>query len=62
MNTYEEAEFERRSNNLQSLSRLAEMLCNTLELSKDPAEMAIDMEKALEQSLKNHGIISDYKE
>jgi len=62
MNTYEESEFERRSNNLQSLSRLAEMLCNTLELTKDPADMAIDMEKALEQSLKNHGIINNDKE
>jgi predicted transcriptional regulator len=62
MNTYEESEFERRSNNLQSLSRLAEMLCNTLELSKDPADMAIDMEKALEQSFKNHGIIKNDKE
>ncbi|ADD67504.1 hypothetical protein Dacet_0720 [Denitrovibrio acetiphilus DSM 12809] len=62
MKEFDEIEMERRINNLQSLSRLSEALCRTLELPIDPAEMAVDMEKALEQSLIKNGIINDYKE
>jgi hypothetical protein len=62
MDEFNEIEMERRVNNLQSLSRLSEALCRTLELPIDPAEMAVDMEKALEQSLIKNGIINDYKE
>jgi len=62
MKEFDEIEMERRVNNLQSLSRLSEALCRTLELPIDPAEMAVDMEKALEQSLIKNGIINDYKE
>lgn len=62
MKEFEEIDMERRVNNLQSLSRLSEALCRTLELPIDPAEMAVDMEKVLERNLKKHGIIKDYKE
>jgi len=62
MKEFDEIEMERRINNLQSLSRLSESLCRTLQLPIDPTEMAVDMEKALEQSLIKNGIINDYKE
>ncbi|MGD9807758.1 MAG: hypothetical protein AB7E76_08045 [Deferribacterales bacterium] len=62
MNAFEELEFERRINNLDSLSRLAQALCKTLELPIDPTEMAVDMEKTLEQNLKKHGIVKNHKE
>jgi len=57
MDEFEEIETERRTNNLHSLSRLVLELCRTLELPIEPAEMAVDMEKTLEESLKKHGII-----
>lgn len=62
MDEFDEIEMERRVNNLQSLSRLSEALCRTLELPIDPAEMAVDMEKVLEESLRKHGIINNYEE
>jgi hypothetical protein len=45
MNEYDEIEMERRTNNLQALSRLSAELCRTLDLPIDPAEMAVNMEK-----------------
>jgi acyl-ACP thioesterase len=62
MNKYEEIEMARRVNNLHSLSQLSEVLCKTLELAIDPAVMAVDMEKTLEENLKKHGIIKGYDE
>ncbi|XOB63889.1 hypothetical protein ACMC5R_07260 [Deferribacteres bacterium DY0037] len=62
MDEFDEIEMERRINNLLSLSRLSEALCRTLELPIDPAEMAVDMEKVLEESLRKHGIINNYEE
>lgn len=62
MNEFDEIEMERRTNNLQTMSRLSAELCRTLELPIDPAVMAVDMEKTLEENLKKHGIIKDYDE
>lgn len=55
-------ELERRTSNLHQLSRLSIELCRFLELTIDPAEMAVDMEKAFEQSLMKHGIVPEKDE
>jgi hypothetical protein len=60
MKEFEEIEMERRVNNLHSVSKLAEVLCRTLELPIDPKDMAVDMEKTLEKNLKKHGIIDNH--
>ena len=59
MNDAEELEFERRINNMHSLLKLSSELCRVLDLEIHPAELAVDMEKNLEASLKKHGIIED---
>jgi len=52
-------ELERRASNLHQISRLSTELCRFLELPIDPADMAVDMEKAFEQSLIKHGIVPE---
>ncbi|PLX66690.1 MAG: hypothetical protein C0602_11535 [Denitrovibrio sp.] len=52
-------EAERRASNLHQLSILSTELCRFLELPINPAEMAVDMEKAFEESLVKHGIVPE---
>ncbi len=50
-------ELERRTNNLSHLMRLSRELCRALELQADPIDMAVEMEKTLEENLKKYNII-----